>query len=250
MAIPFSLPQFRFWSVSRIITASESLAQSIISIPKGIMVAKAFRLLVGLLSGLILLFLVSCQSSGGPYETTFDQEGDWAVGETEDLRGDVLNGVYDLLVYSDFGLYWVTPNRSFGDGTYSVEATPVEGPEDNGYGMVFRLDEENVSFYLFEVSGDGFVWIGRCEGNCQTNMEMLVDTNWFPSDAVNTGLNVTNRLRVTVDEGEMIFFVNDQEVGRAFDDNLGAGNIGLAVETIGQGGVRVQFDNFRFEPNS
>ncbi|MEM7801688.1 MAG: hypothetical protein AAF633_21005 [Chloroflexota bacterium] len=197
----------------------------------------------------LVVFLAGCQSGSGSYEATFDNAADWATGETDNLRGEVVNGVYDLLVYSDIGLYWVTPDQTFGDGTYSVEATPIEGPIDNGYGMVFQLDEDDVSFYLFEVSGDGFVWIGRCEGNCQEDMDMLVDTSWFPSDSVKTGLDVTNTLKVTVDGGDMVFFVNGEEVGRAFDDALGAGNIGLAVETIGQGGVRVQFDNFNYVPN-
>lgn len=197
----------------------------------------------------LLSLLLGCNSgSGGPFEESFDQPGSWGVGENENIRGEIRNGVYDLLVYADQGVYWVTPSETFGDGTYSVDATPVGGPIDNGYGLVFMLNEEDVSFYLFEVSGDGYVWIGRCEDNCQTDIEMLVDTGWFPSNAVNTGLNETNNLKVTVSDGEMTFFVNDLEVGRAFDQTLENGNVGLAVETLGVGGVQVEFDNLSFSP--
>ena len=48
----------------------------------------------------------------------------------------------------------------------------------------------------------------------------------------------------------MIFFVNDQEVGRVTDNTLSRGDIGIMVETLGQGGVLVAFDNFTVTPLS
>ena len=74
----------------------------------------------------------------------------------------------------------------------------------------------------------------------------LVGGVW--SNAVNTGLNETNVLRVEVEEGNMVFFVNGREVGRAFDVTLEEGEIGLLVETLGEGGVKVRFDNLTYTP--
>ena len=48
--------------------------------------------------------------------------------------------------------------------------------------------------------------------------------------------------------GNLVFFVNNQEVGRAFDDTFTQGNIGVAVETIGVGDVQVHFDNYAYTP--
>jgi hypothetical protein len=129
-----------------------------------------------------------------------------------------------------------------------VEATQLEGPLDNGYGMVFRANPDTDDFYLFEVSGDGFVWIGRCSAGCEGEVVPLVGDGWVESSAVRTGLNQTNTLRAQAEGGNLIFSVNGQEVGRVSDTTLSEGDIGLLVETLGEGGVRIGFDNFTVTP--
>ena len=84
----------------------------------------------------------------------------------------------------------------------------------------------------------------RCAGEA----EPLVGEWWFESTAVQQGLNKTNVLRVQAEGGNMIFFVNDQEVGRVTDDAFRSGDVGLMVETLGLGGVQVQFDNVSVTP--
>ena len=197
---------------------------------------------------IVFLLLVGCGSASGPYSETFDSAPSWATGENDQSRGLVAGGVYDFTVFTDTGIYWASAGEQFGDGIYEVEATAISGPEDNGFGMVFMVDDAAGSFYLFEISSDGFVWIGRCEGNCQDDMEILVEGGWFESAAVKQGLGETNRLRVDANGGNLTFFVNNQEVGQAFDDTFTQGNIGVAVETIGIGDVQVHFDNYAYTP--
>lgn len=197
---------------------------------------------------LSILFLIGCGASTTPYLENFNSVGSWATGENDESRGVVAGGIYDFSVYADSGIYWASASERFGNGRYEVDATAISGPEDNGFGMVFMVDDEAGSFYLFEVSSDGFVWIGRCEDNCQADMEILVEGGWFESGAVNQGLGETNRLRVDANNGDLIFYVNNQEVGRAFDDTFTQGNIGVAVETIGVGDVQVHFDNYAYTP--
>jgi len=43
--------------------------------------------------------------------------------------------------------------------------------------------------------------------------------------------------------------VNGVEVGRTSDDRLTEGDIAVMVESLGESGVRVIFDNFRFTPS-
>lgn len=198
---------------------------------------------------LLLLLLAACASLRGPYEETFDEAGKWGTGEDLEASGEVTGGRYEFLVKSDLGLFWATAGELISDGIYQVEATQLDGPLDNGYGMMFRVDSDSDSFYLFEVSGDGYVWIGVCENSCEEE-QPLVGNGWVSSEAVNQGLNVTNVLRVRAEGGNMIFFVNDQEVGRVTDNTLGRGDIGIMVETLGQGGVLVAFDNFTVTPLS
>ncbi len=183
------------------------------------------------------------------YEQTFDSAGNWLKGSTDEVIGSVVNGVYDLYVPAENGIFWATGGETFTDGTYEVEATQTEGPLNNGYGMLFRVNNETDDFYLLEVSGDGYVWIGHCADGC-SSVETLVEGGWFQSTAVKQGLHQTNYLRVVAEGPSMVFFVNGVAVGRISDATLGSGDIGLFVETLGEGGVRVAFDNFLFTPSA
>lgn len=204
---------------------------------------KLYLLFISLLAS----FFMGCTVSG-PYEETFDVAGPWPEESNPSAAGQVIGGGYELEVKADSGIFWATGGESFGDGIYEVEATQLAGTLDNGYGMIFMADTDADDFYAFEVSGDGFTWIGRCQAACQENIELLVGVGWEEAEMVKTGLNETNVLRVIVDQGNMTFFVNGQEVGRAYDVTFSEGDIGLLVETLGEGGVKVRFDNFRYTP--
>ncbi len=195
---------------------------------------------------ILALLLAGC---GGDktYTETFDEPGAWRTGDDADAVGQVRDGVYDMLVEADDVTIWTTGGQSFADGVYEVEATQVAGSDNNGYGMVFRLDDSKDDFYLFKISGDGYVWIGRYH-NGGAEVEPLVGEWWFESPAVLQGLDQTNTLRVAAEGANLIFYVNDQEVGRVTDDTFASGDIGLLVETLGLGGVQIQFDNFSVTP--
>lgn len=199
-----------------------------------------------ILTLLVILVLSACGGEQA-YEETFDESGTWRVGDDADVNGQVVDGVYDMLMKSDDALIWTTAGESFTDGIYQVEATQVAGPDNNGYGMLLRLDDNNDDFYVFKISGDGYVWIGRYLGG-GAEADALVGDWWFESPAVHKGLDQTNTLRVNAEGGNMIFFVNGQEVGRVTDNTLASGDIGLWLESFGKGGVQVQFDNFTVTP--
>lgn len=209
-----------------------------------------YRFLAAPAALLLMLSLINlaCALGGSrPYNETFDSRGSWGTGSDSDAEGDVTGGRYELLVKAEQGIFWSTASQNFDDGIYEMEATQLEGTLDNGYGMLFRVNNDTDSFYLLEVSGDGFVWIGRCADGC-TEVESFIEGGWFESGTANQGLNAANQLRVRAEGANMIFFVNNQEVGRVTDETLRRGDIGLFVETLGEGGVRVAFDNFKVSP--
>lgn len=198
---------------------------------------------------LLAMATLACGTLGtGPYEETFDSLGKWGSGNSAEVDGQVKDGVYEMLVKSNHGLYLATAGENFGNGVYELEATQIAGPLNNGYGMLFRVDEATDSFYVFEVSGDGYVWIGWCNELCENEAEALIGGDWFFSPAVNQGLQATNNLRVNADGSRMTFFVNDVEVGRSSDKRLTEGDIAVMVETLGEPNVRVMFDNFKVTP--
>lgn len=201
-----------------------------------------------LLYGFVLSLLLAGCGNREPYVETFDAPGNWRTGSDADVEGEVRDGVYDFLVKADQLIIWTTAGEEFADGEYEVEAVQVEGPLDNGYGMLFRADDENDNFYLFEISGDGYVWIGRYRDGGEQEAEPLIGGGWQESEAVNQGLDVLNKLSVRAEGGNLIFTVNGFEVGRVTDTTFRSGDIGLMVRTLGLGGVRVQFDNFKVTP--
>jgi hypothetical protein len=192
---------------------------------------------------------MACSSlNTGSYSESFDSPGNWGSGSSADVQGSVIDGSYDLLVKNNHGLYLASAGENFADGVYELEATQIYGPLNNGYGMLFRVDEATDSFYVFEVSGDGYVWIGYCQELCETDAVALVGGDWFRSPAVKTGLMATNQLRVVVDGPQMTFFVNGTEIGRTADSRLSEGDIAVMVEALGESGVHVLFDNFSVNP--
>jgi hypothetical protein len=182
-----------------------------------------------------------------PYIETFETAGSWTVGSDPNAMGQVKDGAYEMFVELSGDIFWVTGGRLFRDAVYEVDATPVEGTVDNGYGLLFRVNTEEQRFYVFKVSSDGYVFIGRCADNCAETVA-LVDRDWFDSPAVAQGLNVTNHLRVVASGARMSFYVNDTLVGEAEEENLKQGDIGLLSETFTPGGLRVVFDNFTVMP--
>lgn len=219
--------------------------------------AKKFRALENSASGVPAIFVkclalclfllgIGCTViNPGTYMESFNREGNWGIGDRTDVEGIVDNGVYEMLVKDNYGIYYATAGQNFSDGIFEVEATQVDGPLNNGYGMLFRVDEETDSFYAFEVSGDGFVWIGRCTNLCEEGAVALVGGDWFPSPAVQTGLQATNHLQVIAEGNRMTFYVNSVEVGRTSDTTFTSGDIAIMVETLGERGVRVVFDDFK-----
>lgn len=205
-------------------------------------------------AGLILILgaliaIAGCQNGGGselPFTETFDEPGNWGVGEDAYSIGTISDGVYDFKVLENDISRWASAGKTFGDGVYEVEATPVEGPLDNGYGLIFRANAEKGDFYLFKISSDGFAWIGQYRDGSQE--AAIIGGDWFATPAITPGLNVTNRLSVRAEAGNMIFYVNDQEVGRVTDNTFTVGDVGVLVQTLGGGGVRVLFDNLSVMP--
>ncbi|MFN2224086.1 MAG: hypothetical protein PVJ75_07570 [Chloroflexota bacterium] len=182
-----------------------------------------------------------------PYLETFDSVGQWTAGEGANSAGEVVDGAYEMSSDLSGASFWATAGRNFGDGVYQVEATPIEGAEDNGYGLLFRVDANAERFYVFKVSSDGYVYAGLCSDSC-LEQQALLDRDWFSSPAVIQGLAVTNVLQVTAAGPSLTFYVNGIEVGRAIDETLQAGDIGLWTETFTPGGLRVAFDNFAVTP--
>lgn len=149
----------------------------------------------------------------------------------------------------------------FADFDVRVNATAIDGPIDNGFGLLFRLQSgstgcdmplrilcdlagidlfaiplrllfrpENSStegFYMFLISSDGYysLWRGQAGNDEQVSA-------WIASDAIRTDLNQTNEIRVIGAGNEFQFYINDTLVELCLADPGGVSTYSLG-ECIG-----------------
>lgn len=139
--------------------------------------------------------------------------------------------------YTEKGSCYVWILDDYSDFTISVKARKMKGKDLQGYGVIFRLDEQNNSYYDFIVSGNGDYSIGKF-----INGEFTELTPWTIHSSINKG-NATNFIRVEA-KGDMLnFSVNGVLVKTIYDGSLKTGKIG--IKSFNE--VETAFDDFKVE---
>ena len=64
---------------------------------------------------LLALSSLACSNilSSVPYQESFDSAGNWGVGTTADVEGKVDNGVYEMYVKDNSGIYLASAGENF-----------------------------------------------------------------------------------------------------------------------------------------
>jgi len=188
-------------------------------------------------------------TSGGPelgdllYEEDFeDPATGWTESSDEDTSAGYTNGQYRIAVYRQDYMAWGNPEPGLELAGFSLEVDvrQVDGPLDNNFGLIFRLQEEIEDFYWFQISGDGYYAVALSKEDDWSSV-----LPWKGSDAVNQGLGATNHLRVTCSGNQCSLYVNDTHLADMADDALSSGSIGLAAGAFDEPGVIVHFDNLK-----
>lgn len=180
-------------------------------------------------------------TTSGPYYEPFDTSGDWLVGSGTRSEGLITGGEFLLTVTEPGYWAWTHQTRAFGDGVYEVDARLVSGPEASGYGLLLLGASDLQSFFYAIISGDGRYDVGYCEAGC-TVQESLTG-GYRPSAAIVP--NAANRLRVDLQDGELIFSINATEVSRVTGLEYTDGLVGLIGEAAAYGGFEAAFDNLQ-----
>ncbi len=233
------------------------------------------RLLVFPVLGMILLGLIGLRQaalnwhpvlSGEPgallYVAAFDDFTDEWQQYQGVLEAQVVDGALRIGADDVDKLPYSVAQPYFSDFDLRMQARPLAGPENNGYGVVFRLQDPD-NLYWFLISSDGYYSLYRKANGLQKKL-----SDWIASPPINTGLDVTNTIRVIAAGQHFRFLVNDQPVqlcvpdspegestysrgecvqgkmvDTLVDDSLAAGQLGAAVLTLDEPGVIVEFDN-------
>ncbi len=133
---------------------------------------------------------------------------------------------------------WGLANRDIADFVLEVTTKQWEGPNNNSYGVIFRLQDKD-NFYRFDITGDGFFLLSKL-----VNGRWLTLVDWTPSPAINVG-QAENALRVSALGNKISVYVNGQFLAEVEDDSFRHGDIGFFAGTFDQPGVHISFDDLR-----
>ena len=196
----------------------------------------------------VLVLCVACGANGEEaesiaYSEDFAAPGSWHTSADPEVEISYHDGGLGIEIKVIDRVAWSVAGRSVSDGIVSVDATPVDGPDDNAYGIVARHVDDR-SFYRFEISADGYYAIQAPTGSL--GWEFLVD--WTESPAILKGRQ-TNTLSVTLDGPTMTFWVNEIELASVTDERYAKGDVGVIAGTFyDEPGTHILFDNFDVEP--
>lgn len=148
------------------------------------------------------------------------------------------NNKYYIEIMTSNLVAWGLANRDVANFRLEVEATQESGPNNNGYGILFRFqDREN--YYRFDISGEGYFLLSRLYRGEWTTL-----IPWTPSPVLNVG-QATNRLMVEALGTRIRVFANGVELGQVTDDALSHGNFGVFANTFSEPNLVVSFDNLK-----
>ena len=138
---------------------------------------------------------------------------------------------------------WSVAKPLFKDFDITLRASALEGPIDNGFGIIFRLQtgtdkgcdlpmvilcmadgipiakagirllvdstsgNDAKNYYTFLVSSDGFYSVWKVENGVESKLSA-----WIKSDAVKQDMNTVNTLRVVGRGSQFQFFVNGEQM--------------------------------------
>lgn len=198
---------------------------------------------------LLLTFLAGCFffSPIGPeilFSESFDPEAEWFVGESGDSDWWLGEGKYHVLVNGTNTLTadggygsWRSNVGPFGNFLLLVDTEQISGPENNGYGIQFRM-QDNDNYYRFRISGDGWAKFDKKVAGVRTTIR-----SWDETSLVNTG-NAANQIGVSAEGSTFTLYINGDILYTETDASLASGHVGVtAIKYDSQADLHITFDN-------
>jgi len=160
---------------------------------------------------------------------TWNQEGSFVGYQADGFR------FYIDQANTDF---FSTPGFNYQDVLIDVDAIKTSGPDENIYGLICRMqDEEN--YYAFIISSDGYTGIIKVQDGVY---RLLNNPSLEFSSAIVQG-KALNQLTVICQGNTLGLDINGTRQFRIKDDTFAFGDIGLIAGTMEEAGVDIFFDN-------
>lgn len=196
-----------------------------------------------------ILMLMGCNRltserlpEGVLYQDDLDGDtGNWILESDMDANARFAEGQLQLEITSPNLIAWAElKDQAFGNFVLEVDASQLGGPDDNSYGIIFRVKNPS-AYYSFDISGDGYYAVRRRDETDGGSWTRITE-DWLQSSAIHQGAS-TNRIKIVAQGSHFTFYVNDQQVAEADDDTYRSGAIGLNAGSFHEPGVRIGFDN-------
>ena len=189
------------------------------------------------------------QTAAAEYRTLFHDDfsnpnSGWDYYENENGSANYGSGGYLLQVFTPNWVVWDTlPDVFPNDVSIEVDAIKQAGPDDNGFGVICRL-QDNSNFYYFAISSDGYAVIYRyLQG--EFTVISSGDGQWQKVDGVYSGAYTTNHIRADCIGNTLTLYANGVQVATATDNTFTTGGqVSLAATTFDTAGVEILFKNF------
>jgi hypothetical protein len=172
------------------------------------------------------------------YQDDFSSNGTWDTYDATTLKMFSRENVFYVESTLTNQVAWSLNRQSHTNSVASIDAYLINDTPNNYYGLMCRVN--NNHGYAFLVSTDGAYSIRQMVVN---KLEPLVE--WQNSEAVESGANSYNHLRIVCDEGYLAFYVNNFFLAEVRDAQVMAGSIGLAVGVGEQAPINVLFDDLK-----
>jgi hypothetical protein len=165
--------------------------------------------------------------------------GSWDIRHDTDAVTDYQNGEFVIFIGKTNTTLWSKPNHHLTNVSIEVDAREAAGPDDNLYGVICRYQDAN-NFYRFVVAGNGYAGITKRAKGVVTVLSGALLSH---SSAVNWGL-ATNHLKAVCKGPQLSFYVNEQLVAQAQDEDFTGGDTGLLASSGKHPGVEIHFTKF------
>lgn len=154
------------------------------------------------------------------YQTSFDTIAafeDWQLFDGGSISAAAGDGqlVVTVNALEDTGT-WSGSNFTLDDFVLAVAAEKLDGADDNGISVIFRLHDEN-NFNRFDISSDGFYSLTAVRDGVA-----MVVSDWRRSPVIQQG-NTVNQLRVMAQGDTFVFEVNGTQMPLCISDDPAVG---------------------------
>lgn len=163
----------------------------------------------------------------------------WGIWNQDGASVAYYNGGLRILINDVQYDFWSVAGQKFADAVIEVDATKLDGPDDNDFGIICRYQDKD-NFYMLVSSSDGYYGIAKMKAG---QYSMIGSDQLQYSDLIANG-QATNHLRADCVGQALRLTVNGELLMEAQDADFTSGDVGVLAGAYDTQGVDVLFDNF------